>query len=230
MCLRKKKTSTEQKGKKKVILNHTKKQPPSKKNRQEAKLEALTAVQKKDKERGHGKKYPGGEDSVPKSRDKKILPDTKTYTKVGNPPPRQNARLEPLTCGHRVGRSTVQPESPGVQNPPGGDDNALSTEKTPSIQLKPQTLDTKKKPGRETPPKMLETPPSPIRFFSRGPSKPSPGGSGTPFDAPRSPSLALGPVLSPITPCAAMWGGRGAVLRLRGIWWRSGAACVKEGY
>ena len=52
IVFKEKKTSTEQKGKKKVILNHTKKQPPSKKNRQEAKLEALTAVQKKDKERG----------------------------------------------------------------------------------------------------------------------------------------------------------------------------------
>ena len=31
-----------------------------------------------------------------------------------------------------------------------------------------------------------------------------------PFHAPRSPSLALAPGLSPVTPCAAVWGGRDA--------------------
>ena len=36
------------------------------------------------------------------------------------------------------------------------------------------------------------------------------------FNAPRVSSLALGPVFSPIRPCAAMWGGRGAVARPRG--------------
>ena len=40
------------------------------------------------------------------------------------------------------------------------------------------------------------------------------------LDAPRSPSLALGPVLSPIRPCATVWGGRGADARTRGDRWR----------
>ena len=43
----------------------------------------------------------------------------------------------------------------------------------------------------------------------RGPSEPS-AVERAPFDAPRSPSLALGGVFSPMTPCAAVWGGRGA--------------------
>ena len=40
--------------------------------------------------------------------------------------------------------------------------------------------------------------------------------------APRSPSLALGPVLSPVTPRAAVWGGRGTVARPRAVAWRLG--------
>ena len=45
-----------------------------------------------------------------------------------------------------------------------------------------------------------------------------------PFDAPRSPlaELALGPVLSPATPRAAVWGGRGTVTRPRTVAWCSG--------
>ena len=42
-----------------------------------------------------------------------------------------------------------------------------------------------------------------------------------PFD-PRSPSLALAPVLSPSTPRAAVRGGRGTVARPRRVGWRSG--------
>ena len=54
-------------------------------------------------------------------------------------------------------------------------------------------------------------------------------GPGTaPFDAPRSPSLALGPVLSPGTP-SAVWGGRGAVEQPRGVRWRPGAAGLPWG-
>ena len=49
-----------------------------------------------------------------------------------------------------------------------------------------------------------------------------------PFNAPRSPSLELGSVLSLLTPCAAMWGGRGAVMRPRGVRWRSAAAGVEK--
>ena len=48
--------------------------------------------------------------------------------------------------------------------------------------------------------------------------------------APRSPSSALGPVLSPATPRAAVWGGRGTVTRPHGVGWRSGAAGVKKLY
>ena len=40
--------------------------------------------------------------------------------------------------------------------------------------------------------------------------------------APRSPSLALAPVLSPATPRAAVWGGLGAVARPRTVAWSSG--------
>ena len=48
-------------------------------------------------------------------------------------------------------------------------------------------------------------------------------GPGTaPFDAPRLPSLGLGHVLSPVRPCATVWGGRGAVARPRAARWRSG--------
>ena len=48
-------------------------------------------------------------------------------------------------------------------------------------------------------------------------------GPGTaPFDAPHLSSLVLGPVLSPITPCIAVWGGRGAVTLPRVARWRSG--------
>ena len=43
-----------------------------------------------------------------------------------------------------------------------------------------------------------------------------------PFDEPRSPSLALGPVLSPATPRDAAWGGRGTVARPRAVAWRWG--------
>ena len=65
-------------------------------------------------------------------------------------------------------------------------------------------------------------------LLSRGLSKTSPGGLLS--ISPRSPSLALGTVVSPITSCAAMWGGRGAVLRPRGVRWRSVAAGVKKVY
>ena len=40
--------------------------------------------------------------------------------------------------------------------------------------------------------------------------------------APRSPSLALVPVLSPATPRSAVWGGRGAEAWLRAVAWSSG--------
>ena len=42
-----------------------------------------------------------------------------------------------------------------------------------------------------------------------------------PFDAPRSPGSASGPVLSRMTTCAAVWNGRGAVVRPRGVGWRT---------
>ena len=43
-----------------------------------------------------------------------------------------------------------------------------------------------------------------------------------PFDAPRSPSSAAAPILSPVTPRAAVWGRRGAVARPREARWRLG--------
>ena len=52
-----------------------------------------------------------------------------------------------------------------------------------------------------------------------------------PFGAPRSPSLTLGPVLSPMTPCAAMWSARSpaghtkktdVVLKIPNVRWATG--------
>ena len=45
---------------------------------------------------------------------------------------------------------------------------------------------------------------------------------GAPCHARRSPSWTAGPDLSPTTPRTAMWGGRGAIARPRGVGWRSG--------
>ena len=42
-----------------------------------------------------------------------------------------------------------------------------------------------------------------------------------PFPAPRAPRVAAPPVLSPATPRAVIWGGRGTVVRPRGVGWRS---------
>ena len=58
-----------------------------------------------------------------------------------------------------------------------------------------------------------------IYMFNDPPPYRGPGTA--PSDAPCSPSLALRPVLSPIRRCAAVWGGRGAVLRPRGGRWRT---------
>ena len=60
----------------------------------------------------------------------------------------------------------------------------------------------------------------------RGPIKPVPGMA--PFHAPGSPSWELAPDLALTTPCAAVWGGRGAVAMARGGRWRSAAAGVKK--
>ena len=63
----------------------------------------------------------------------------------------------------------------------------------------------------------------------RGPRKPVPGAV---FHAPRWPRLALGPVLSPIRPCAArpVWGGRGPVVLPRVVAWHSGEPFKKGAY
>ena len=48
--------------------------------------------------------------------------------------------------------------------------------------------------------------------------------------APRSRSLALGPVVSRATPRAAVWGGRGTVARPRAVAWRSGEPSQNEAF
>ena len=116
-----------------------------------------------------------------------------------------------------VGRPTVEPKYRGIQkkNLRGGGDNDISPEKRQYIQLKAQAGDTKI-PGGTREGNASENVGNPFRdpFLSRGTEQAVPRRA--PFDAPRSPSLALVPVLSAITPCAAMWGGRGAVSAVAG--------------
>ena len=62
------------------------------------------------------------------------------------------------------------------------------------------------------------------------PRGPSEAVAGAVFHAPCSPSLALGTVLSPATPRAAVWGGRGTAARPRVVAWRSGVPFQKGAF
>ena len=96
-------------------------------------------------------------------------------------------------------------KTPGIQNTiPGGYDNVPSPEKTFHTNVKPER-DTKKIPGGKCLQKLWRTLPS------RGPIKPSPGGHLSTPPARRSWTAA--PVLSPDLLKAAVWGGRGVVVR-----------------
>lgn len=91
----------------------------------------------------------------------------------------------------------IEKKYPGIQKKNPGVIVMYTRRKTPSVQMEAQKWGHEKNPVREMPPKLIET--APFReipyFFSRGSSKPSPGGHlPTP---PRSRSSAAAPVLSP---------------------------------
>ena len=62
--------------------------------------------------------------------------------------------------------------------------------------------------------------------FSATPGSEQPVPGRVPFHGPRSPSQASEAVLSPGSPRADVWGGRGTVVVPRGVGWRSGLAAV----
>ena len=91
--------------------------------------------QKKQQEKTAGKK--GGK-SYPTTYTTRPAPQKKKKT--------QEARLGPLTCAHRFGRSTAEPTPRGYEKTSPRDDSVPSPGDT-----------TKTREGNETPPKMLET-------------------------------------------------------------------------
>ena len=95
-----------------------------------------------------------------------------------------------------------------------------SFEKTPFIQMETQKEDTKYY-REENASENIGTL-SPISRISPHPGAKKPVPGGALFSAPRLPSLALVPVLSPATLRVAVLGGRDTVARPLAVSWRAG--------
>ena len=163
---------------------------------------------------GHAKTYssiPGTQKNAEtkKKLDRRGSNHRPVCTKLGALPLSQNTR----------GYENISPEGMIMFHP---------RQKSLTHYWKPKTGDKNKIPGgtglrkcwKPLPPRGSASFPGTEQFVHRG----------APFDAPRSPSLALGPVLSPMTPWAAVWGGRGVVARPRGVRRRTGEPVLRGAY